>query len=232
MALTVPSGCCSGPGKIQKPEKVQDPQPGADHPEGVCALNRAGAEGLIVLYDTKSYKRISETLARGLAQIACLSCWLEGDALGADTVAGTAVRLTNCHNFHDFRELARRRLPGPIFNYIDAAADDEITHRQNTASFDRWDLVPNVLRGVETVDMSVTIILHHDIDAIADAVDDLPQLIESCARSIQLPAAMVRQHDAATASKFGTMFGVSSLGTVSGDSPLSVMLKQPLQGSR
>jgi L-lactate dehydrogenase (cytochrome) len=36
-------------------------------------------------------------------------------------VAGTAVRLTNCHNFHDFRELARRRLPGPIFNYIDAA---------------------------------------------------------------------------------------------------------------
>jgi Protein of unknown function (DUF3616) len=47
--------------QIQKPEKVQDPQPGADHPEGVCALNRAGAEGLIVLYDTKSYKRISGT---------------------------------------------------------------------------------------------------------------------------------------------------------------------------
>ncbi len=29
------------------------------------------------------------------------------------------MRLKHCYNFHDFRELARRRLPGPIFNYID-----------------------------------------------------------------------------------------------------------------
>ena len=29
--------------------------------------------------------------------------------------------LRNCHNFHDFRRLAKRRLPGPIFNYIDGA---------------------------------------------------------------------------------------------------------------
>ena len=62
------------------------------------------------------------------------------------------MRLTQCHNFHDFRRLARRRLPGPIFNYIDGAADDETTHRQNTASFERCDLVPNVLRGVADVD--------------------------------------------------------------------------------
>ncbi len=65
------------------------------------------------------------------------------------------MRLRDCHNFHDFRRLARRRLPGPIFNYIDGAADDEVTYRQNTASFERCDLVPNVLRGVETIDMSV-----------------------------------------------------------------------------
>jgi hypothetical protein len=45
--------------KIQEPEKVQDLLPGSDHPEGICALNRAGANGLIVLYDTKSDKRIS-----------------------------------------------------------------------------------------------------------------------------------------------------------------------------
>ena len=37
------------------------------------------------------------------------------------------MRLRDCHNFHDFRRLARRRLPGPIFNYIDGAADDETT---------------------------------------------------------------------------------------------------------
>ena len=61
------------------------------------------------------------------------------------------MRLADCHNFHDFRELARRRLPGPIFNYIDGAADDEVTYRRNTASFERCDLVPNVLRGVDAV---------------------------------------------------------------------------------
>ena len=48
-----------------------------------------------------------------------------------------------------FPGIAKRRLPGPIFNYIDGAADDETTYRRNTASFERCDLVPNVLRGVE-----------------------------------------------------------------------------------
>ena len=67
------------------------------------------------------------------------------------------MRLRDCHNFHDFRSLAKRRLPAPIFDYIDGAADDEVTLRQNSASFDRCDLVPNVLRGVETIDLSVTV---------------------------------------------------------------------------
>ena len=67
------------------------------------------------------------------------------------------MKLKNCHNFHDFRKLAQRRLPSPIFNYIDGAADDERTYHQNTRSFDNCDLVPNVLRGVKKVDMSVTV---------------------------------------------------------------------------
>jgi L-lactate dehydrogenase (cytochrome) len=33
----------------------------------------------------------------------------------------------NCHNVKDFRELAKKKLPSPIFHYIDGAADDEIT---------------------------------------------------------------------------------------------------------
>jgi len=37
------------------------------------------------------------------------------------------VRIDQCHNVSDFRSMARRRLPGPIFHYIDGAADDEIT---------------------------------------------------------------------------------------------------------
>lgn len=115
------------------------------------------------------------------------------------------MRLTDCHNFHDFRELARRRLPSPIFNYIDGAADDEVTYRRNTESFERCDLVPNILRGVADVDMSVTVMGQKLAMPIYCSPTALQRLFH---------------HDgeravAAAAAKFGTMFGVSSLGTVS-----------------
>src|SRR3954452_18654353 len=61
------------------------------------------------------------------------------------------MRLEHCFNYRDFRELARRHLPSPIFNYIDGAADDETTHVRNTTAFQECDLVPNVLAGVEHV---------------------------------------------------------------------------------
>ena len=115
------------------------------------------------------------------------------------------MRLRDCHNFHDFRELARRRLPGPIFNYIAGGADDEATLRQNTASFERCDLVPNVLRGVETLDISVSVMGQKLAMPVYCSPTALQRLFH---------------HDgeravAAAAAKFGTMFGVSSLGTVS-----------------
>lgn len=67
------------------------------------------------------------------------------------------MQLKDCYNFHDFRRMAKQRLPGPIFNYIDGAADDEVTYRRNTAAFENCDLVPDVLQGVADVDMSVTV---------------------------------------------------------------------------
>ena len=63
----------------------------------------------------------------------------------------------NCYNLHDFRKLARKKLPSPIFNYIDGAADDEYTLKRNTKAYEEVDLIPNVLRGVENVDLSTTI---------------------------------------------------------------------------
>ena len=64
------------------------------------------------------------------------------------------MRLKDCHSFRDFRTLARRRLPGPIFNYIDGGADDEETLAENTRAFNRCELLPSVLTGVSDVDMS------------------------------------------------------------------------------
>jgi len=115
------------------------------------------------------------------------------------------MRLGDCNNFHDFRELARRRLPGPIFNYIDGAADDEVTYRRNTSSFERCDLVPNVLRGVASVDLSVTVMGQKLAMPVYCSPTALQRLFHyDGERAV-----------AAAASKFGTMFGVSSLGTVS-----------------
>ena len=56
------------------------------------------------------------------------------------------MNLNDCHNFSDFRKLAKKNLPSPIFHYIDCAADDEITYQRNTSAFYDVDLVPNVLR--------------------------------------------------------------------------------------
>jgi hypothetical protein len=67
------------------------------------------------------------------------------------------MRTARCNNVTDFRSKARRRIPAPIFHYIDGAADDEVTYRRNTEAYERCDLVPNVLAGVETIDMSTTI---------------------------------------------------------------------------
>ena len=59
------------------------------------------------------------------------------------------MNLKDCHNFSDFKKLAQKKLPSPIFHYIDGAADDETTYDRNTSAFNDVDLVPNVLRGVE-----------------------------------------------------------------------------------
>lgn len=115
------------------------------------------------------------------------------------------MRLADCHNFHDFRELARRRLPGPIFDYIDGAADDEVTYRRNSESFDSVDLLPRVLRGVGKVDLSTTVMGQR----LA-----LPFYLSPTALQ-RLFHPQGERAVAAAASRFGTMFGVSSLGTVS-----------------
>jgi L-lactate dehydrogenase (cytochrome) len=115
------------------------------------------------------------------------------------------MRLRDCHNFHDFRRMAQQRLPGPIFNYIDGAADDEVTYRRNTASFEQCDLVPNVLRGVAEVDMSVTVMGQKLAMPVYCSPTALQRLFHH----------QGERAVAMAASKHGTMFGVSSLGTVS-----------------
>ncbi len=115
------------------------------------------------------------------------------------------MKLKNCNNTSDFRELARRRLPGPIFHYIDGAADDEVTYRRNTQAFDDCDLVPNVLAGVEQIDMSAVVM---------GKKLDMPIFLSPTALQ-RLFHYQGERAVARAAEKFGTLFGISSLGTVS-----------------
>ena len=115
------------------------------------------------------------------------------------------MQLSDCYNIEDFRLLAKQRLPWPVFDYIDGAADDEITKARNTAAFNDCDLVPDVLAGVETIDTSVTIMGRRSA---------LPLILS--------PTALQRVFHwqgeravARAAEKFGLWCGISSLATVS-----------------
>ena len=114
------------------------------------------------------------------------------------------MNLGQCHNFSDFRTLAKKRLPGPIFHYIDGAADDEVTYKRNSQSFNDVDLVPNVLAGVEEVDMSTEIMGQELSMPFYCAPTALQRLFHHEGERAVAKAA----------SSAGTMFGVSSLATV------------------
>ena len=113
------------------------------------------------------------------------------------------MKLSDCHNIDDFRKLAKQRLPWPVFDYIDGAADDEITKARNTSAFDEVDLVPDVLAGVAEIDTSRTIMGRESA---------LPLILSPTA----LQRAFHRDGERAVAKaaeKFGVWFGISSLAT-------------------
>ena len=111
------------------------------------------------------------------------------------------MNINDCYNFEDFRKLAKKKLPSPIFNYIDGGADDEITLKRNSEAFEDYDLIPNILNNVGEPDLSTTIF---------GKKIDMPIFLS--------PTAMQRlyHHDgdkasARAAEKFGTFYSMSSM---------------------
>ena len=111
------------------------------------------------------------------------------------------MNLKDCQNFNDFRKLAKKKLPSPIFHYIDGGADDETTLKRNTEAFNECDLVPNILASVGKPDLSTTVF---------GKKIDMPIFLS--------PTAMQRlyHHDgdkasARAAEKFGTFYSMSTM---------------------
>ena len=115
------------------------------------------------------------------------------------------MSLKDCYNFEDFRKLAKKRLPSPIFHYIDGGADDEITLKRNTNSFDDCDLVPNILRSVGEPDLSTTVF---------GRKIDMPIFLSPTAmQSLYHPDG--DKASARAAEKFGTMYSMSTMASFS-----------------
>ncbi len=115
------------------------------------------------------------------------------------------MKLSDCHNFEDFRKLAKKKLPSPIFHYIDGGSDDEITLNRNTSSFNNYDLIPSVLNDVSNVDMSTTV--------LGEKID-FP-LFPAATAMHRLYHHKGERASARATEKMGTIFGTSTMGTVS-----------------
>jgi len=66
-------------------------------------------------------------------------------------------RLSSCYDIGDLRRAAKRRIPRPVFDYVDGAADEEIAVAANVAAFRSWRFLPRVLAGVKAADTSAPV---------------------------------------------------------------------------
>lgn len=76
-------------------------------------------------------------------------------ALELDPVAR---RLSRAASVQDLRRIARRRLPRGVFDYVDGAAEDEVTRARNAAAYRDVQFRPRVLRDVGNIDTSTTLL--------------------------------------------------------------------------
>ena len=115
------------------------------------------------------------------------------------------MNLKNCHNVEDFRKLAKKKLPSPIFHYIDGGSDDEVTLRRNTESFNKCDLLPNVLTDVSNIDLSTTVLGQKIAFPLFLAATAMHKLYHHHGERATAKAA----------EKMDTMFGISTMATTS-----------------
>ena len=115
------------------------------------------------------------------------------------------MRIDKCNNLMDFRAGAKRRLPAPVFHYLDGGADDEVTLARNTQAFDDYELLPSQLTDVSSIDLQTTL--------FGQSVDWPVMLSPTGASKLFHGAgepAVVR-----AAAKFGMVYSLSTLGTTS-----------------
>lgn len=113
------------------------------------------------------------------------------------------MKISRCNNLVDFRRMARRRLPAPVFHYMDGGADDELSLARNTEAFADYELLPSQLSDVSNIDLRSTL--------FGQAVD-WPVMIAPTGAS-KLFHAGGEPAVARAAEKFGMFYSLSTLST-------------------
>lgn len=113
------------------------------------------------------------------------------------------MRLARCNNIADLRRMAQQRLPAPMFHYIDGGSDDEWSLRRNTTAFDDYELLPNYLRDISTIDLGTTLLGQKLAWPVFLAPTGMSRLFHHEAE----PAV------ARAAQKFGTFYTLSTMAT-------------------
>ncbi len=70
----------------------------------------------------------------------------------------TKRKLAGAANVEDLRRLAKRRLPGGVFDYIDGGAEDELSLDRNSSAYHRIEYKPRVLRDVSKINTETTLL--------------------------------------------------------------------------
>lgn len=113
--------------------------------------------------------------------------------------------INNCYNIMDFRRIARRKLPAPVFHYLDGGADDEWSLRRNTDAFNEYELLPAHLSDVSNIQLATTLL---------GAAVDWPVMIAPTGAS-RLFHRDGEEAVARAAEKFGMPYSLSTVGTAS-----------------
>ena len=63
----------------------------------------------------------------------------------------------NAHNIADLRELARRRLPKGLFEFVDRGTEEEVALHNNREAFERIKFLPRMLVDVSGRKLDTTV---------------------------------------------------------------------------
>ncbi len=113
--------------------------------------------------------------------------------------------LNRCYNINDLRLRAKKKLPAPMFHYIDGGSDDEWTLRRNTNAFNDYELIPNYLENIAAIDLTTRVLGTTLKLPFFLAPTGMSRLFH---REKELGACRA-------AHKFGTLYSLSTLSTTS-----------------